>query len=127
MGAAAGTQGVRDGKGEEAGRPWELLVERLVEPLPRLRVLTLWTMTMAAGMREAVLVATALAGREAGAGGTGAAGAEGLQSCEVCKRQGGGACEVRCAIVGADCGESGHDGTPGMTVLLRWTASACPL
>ena len=74
----------------------------VVEPLPRLLVLTRWTMTMAAGMSEAVVVSTALAGREAVAVGTGAAGAEGLHSCEVCKRQGGGACEVLCAIVGED-------------------------
>ena len=98
MRAAAGAQGVRDGKGAEDVRSWELLVEWLVEPLPRLLVLTLWTMAMAAGMRETVLVSTTLAGRKAGAGGTRATGAESLHGCEVCQRQGGGAGEVRCAI-----------------------------
>src|SRR5437879_6140514 len=104
MGAAARAQGFRDGKGNEAVRPWELCVE----PLPRLLVLTLGTMAMAAGMREAVVVATAVAGREAGAVGPGAAGAEGLHGVEVCRRQGGGACEVLCARGGEDGGDRGH-------------------
>jgi hypothetical protein len=63
MRAAEGAQGFRDGKGAEEVRSWELLVEWLVEPLPRLLVLTLWTMAIAAGMRETVLVSTTLAGR----------------------------------------------------------------
>jgi len=94
MGAAEGTEGCRDGEGEEEVRPWELLVELFVEPLPRLMVLTLWTMAIAAGMREAVGLSTALAGREAVAVGTGAACADGLHGCEVCRRQVGGACDV---------------------------------
>src|SRR5215510_16322999 len=52
MRAAAGAQGFRDGKGDEAVRSWELFVELLVEPLLRLLVLTLWTMAIATGMRE---------------------------------------------------------------------------
>jgi hypothetical protein len=91
MGAAEGAQGVRDGKGDEEVRSWE----RCGEPLPRLLVLTLWTMAIAAGMRETVWLSTALAGREAVAVGTGAACADGLHGCEVCKRQVGGAGEVR--------------------------------
>jgi hypothetical protein len=98
MGAAEGAQGFRDGKGDEEVRPWELFVELFVEPLPRLLVLTLWTMAIAAGMRETVLLSTALAGIEAVAIGTGAAGADGLHGCEVCRRQVGGACEGLCAI-----------------------------
>src|SRR5947208_11606908 len=74
MGAAEGAQGFRDGKGDEEVRAWELFVE----PLLRLLVLTLWTMAIAVGMRETVVLSTAVAGREAGAVGTGAACADGL-------------------------------------------------
>ena len=98
MGAAEGAQGFRDGKGDEEVRSWELLVELVVEPLPRLLVLTLGTMAIAAGMRETVLLSTALAGRKAVAVGTGATCADGLHGCEVCRRQVGGAGEVLCAI-----------------------------
>jgi hypothetical protein len=127
MGAAEEAQGFREGKGDEAVRPWELFVELLVEPLPRLLVLTLWTMAMAAGMRETVLLSTALAGREAVAVGTSAAGADGRHGCEVCRRQVGVACEVRCAIGVEDGGDRGPDGNPRMTVLMRWMASSWPL
>jgi hypothetical protein len=65
--AAEGAQGFREGKGEEEGRSWELLVELLGEPLPRLLGLTLGTRAIAAGMRETVVLSTALAGRKAGA------------------------------------------------------------
>jgi hypothetical protein len=85
MGAAAGAQGGRDGKGEEAGRAWE----RLVEPLLRLLVLTLGTRAMAAGRRETVGLSTAWAGRKAVAVGTGATCADGLPGLEVGRRQGG--------------------------------------
>jgi hypothetical protein len=98
MRAAEGAQGFRDGKGNEAVRSWELFVELLVEPLPRLLVLTLWTMAIAAGMRETVLLSTALAGIKAVAVGTGATCADSLHGFEVCKRQVGGAGEVLCAI-----------------------------
>jgi hypothetical protein len=98
MRAAEGAQGFREGKGEEEVRSWELFVELVVEPLPRLLVLTLGTMAMAAGMRETVLLSTALAGIKAVAVGTGATCADSLHGFEVCKRQVGGAGEVRCAI-----------------------------
>ena len=127
MGAAEGAQGFRDSKGEEEVRAWELFVELFMEPLLRLLGLTLWTMAIAAGMRETVLLATALAGIEAVAVGTGAAGADGLQSCEVCRRQVGVACTLLCAIGGEDGGDRGHDGNPRMTAWMRWTASSWPL
>ena len=98
MRAAEGAQGFRDGKGDEEGRSWELFVELLVEPLPRLLVLTLGTMAMAAGLRETVLLSTALAGIKAVAVGTGATCADSLHGFEVCRRQVGVACEVLCAI-----------------------------
>jgi hypothetical protein len=126
-GAAEGAQGCRDGKGAEEGRAWELCVELCVEPLPRLLVLTLGTRAMAAGRRETVWLSTAVAGREAGAVGTGAACADGLPSFEVCRRQGGGACEGLCAIGGEAGGDRGHEGNPRMTVWMRWMASAWPL
>ena len=57
MRAAEGAQGCRDGKGDEEVRSWELFVELLVEPLPRLLVLTLGTRAIAAGMtRDGVVV-----------------------------------------------------------------------
>src|SRR5437867_676403 len=74
MGAAEGIQGFRDGKGEEEVRSTELFVE----PLPRLMVLPLWTMAIAAGMRETVLLSIALAGIEAVAVGTSAACADSI-------------------------------------------------
>ena len=126
MGAAEGAQGFRKGKGDEEVRVWELVVELLVEPLPRLLVLTLGTMAIAAGMRETVVLSTALAGIEAVAVGTGAACADGLHGFEVCRRQIGGACEVLCAIGSEDGGDRSHDGNPCMTVLMRWMASSWP-
>jgi hypothetical protein len=96
-GAAAGAQGGRDGKGDEAGRAGELLVALVVEPRPRLLGLTRWTRVLAAGRRETVVWATAVAGRKTGAVGTGAPGAESRHGCEGCQRQVGGAGAGRCA------------------------------
>jgi hypothetical protein len=45
----------------------------------------------------------------------------------VCRRQVRVACDVLCAIGVEDGGESGHEGNPRMTVLMRWTASSWPL
>jgi hypothetical protein len=61
-------------------------VALLVEPLPRLLGLTLGTMAIAAGMRETVLLAPALAGIMAIAVGTSATCAESLHGFEVGKR-----------------------------------------
>lgn len=126
-GAAEGAQGCREGKGEEAGRSWELVVEVWVQPLPRLLGLPLWTRAMAAGLRETVVWATAWAGLKTVAVGPGATGADSLHGFEGCQRPVGGAGEVLCAIGVEEGGARGHDGTPCMPVWMRWTAAAWPL
>ena len=50
MGTTEGTSRLRHGEGEEEIRPWELLLQLVVEPLLRLIVLTLWAMAIAAGV-----------------------------------------------------------------------------
>jgi hypothetical protein len=61
MGAAEGTQGFRDGEGEEKMRSWELFIQGVLEPLLGLIVLTLRAVAIAAGVVDAVLSAAALA------------------------------------------------------------------
>ena len=58
-------QGLRDGEGDEEVRPRELFVEVVLEPLLSFMVLTLRTMSIAAGVIDAVLCPTALAQIEA--------------------------------------------------------------
>ena len=65
MGAEKGTQGLRDGAGEEAVRPGKLVRQVVVEPLLGCMLLTLGTGAVATGMRDAVWLATELALREA--------------------------------------------------------------
>ena len=65
MGAHKGTQGLRDSEGEEEGRPRELFVQVMMEPLLGLMMLALGTVPVATGMMDAVLFPTALALREA--------------------------------------------------------------
>ena len=59
--ADKGTQGLRDGEGEEEVRSRELLVQVVLEPLVGLMLLALGTVAVATGMLDAVVLATALA------------------------------------------------------------------
>lgn len=61
MGADEGTQGFRDGEGDEKVRPRKLFVKVVLEPLLGLMVLTLRAVAIAAGVVDAVLSAAALA------------------------------------------------------------------
>jgi hypothetical protein len=65
MGADKGAQGFRDGESEEEVRPWELCVQVALKPLLGFMVLTLWTVSVATGMIDAVLFSTAWASLEA--------------------------------------------------------------
>ena len=63
--AEKGSEGFRDGEGEEKVRPGKLFVELFVEPVLGFVVLTLGAGAIAAGVVDAVLPATALAVLEA--------------------------------------------------------------
>src|SRR5262249_10354960 len=64
--APKGTQGCRDGEGEEEVRPGQLVVQVGVAPWRRFLLLTLGTVAVATGMLDAVLSPTGWALIEAG-------------------------------------------------------------
>ena len=70
MRADEGTQGLRDGEGEEEVRPGQLFVQVVLEPLLGFMLLTLGTVAVATGMMDAVLPPTAC-GTERGCGRSG--------------------------------------------------------
>ena len=59
--ADEGPQGVRDGEGDEEVWPGEQFVQVALKPLLGLMVLTLWTVSVATGMIDAVFFSTAWA------------------------------------------------------------------
>jgi hypothetical protein len=61
MRADEGTQGLRDGEGEEEVRPGQLFAQVVFEPLLSFMLLTLGTVAVATGMLDAVLSPTAVA------------------------------------------------------------------
>ena len=67
MRADEGSQGLRDGEGEEEVRPGQLFVQVVLEPLLGFMLLTLGTVAVATGMIDAVLPPTAV-GTERGCG-----------------------------------------------------------
>jgi hypothetical protein len=91
-GATQGAQRFWHGEGEQAGRSGQLCIEWVVQPLPGLMMLTLWTVPMATGMSDVVLLLPTLAGREALAVGARAASAAGVNRLVVRGR------EVRIAL-----------------------------
>jgi len=65
MRTAERSEGLRHGEGEEEVRPGQLLLQVVREPLLGFMLLTLGAMTIATGMLDAVLLATAVAVIEA--------------------------------------------------------------
>src|SRR6266508_1568738 len=65
MRADQGTQGLRDGAGEEEVRPGQWFFQVVLEPLLGCMMLPRWAVAVATGMMDAVLPSTVLALREA--------------------------------------------------------------
>jgi len=59
--ADEGTEGLRDGKGEEEMRPGQLFVQVVLEPLLAFMLLALGTVPVATGMIDTVVPPTSLA------------------------------------------------------------------
>ena len=89
MRAEKGTQGLRDGAGEEAGRPGTLLFQVRFEPRLRYMLLTLGPVSVATGMRDALVPPTAVALREALSVGSATAGLGGADALSVRGGEGG--------------------------------------
>ena len=73
MRADEGSEGLRDGEGEEEVRPGKLFVQVVLEPLLGFMLLTLGTVAVATGMLDAVVSPTAV-GTERGYGRSGRCG-----------------------------------------------------
>ena len=119
MGTAEGAERLRHGEGEEDVRPWQWLLQLCGEPLLRLRVLTLGTMAMAAGVQDAVTLSAALARLEAVSVVSGAAVEDGMERFVVGSGQGGMPRDGLRRIGGEDLREGGHGRSPRSTVLIR--------
>ena len=61
MRADKGAEGLGDGKGDEKVRPGQLSLQVVMKPLLGFMLLALWTVPVATGMMDAVVLATALA------------------------------------------------------------------
>jgi hypothetical protein len=119
MGAEKGTQGLRDGEGEEAVRPGKLFLQVVVEPLLRCMMLTLGTVSVATGILDAVFFPTAVALREAMAVVSAAAVLDGADDLAVRGGEGGIALQVLGSKGGEDSAQGGHGRSPCMSELIR--------
>ena len=125
--ADEGSKRLRDGKGEEAIRPGELLVQVRLEPLLGFMLLTLGTVAVATGMLDAVLLATPVALREAVTVGSAVALLAGAADLAVGEGQMGVALQGRCRKGGEDIAQGGHGRSPCLRALRRSEASSWPL
>ena len=119
MCADTGSQGLRAGNGAEAGRPWKLWVQMVLEPQRGWMRLTLGAVAIAACMVDAVLMATALALIQAVAIGTAWAVLHGPESLAVRQGQMGGALQVLRRVSLADILDGGYGRSPCLRALLR--------
>ncbi len=109
MGADEGSEGLRDGEGQEEVRPGQLFVEVVLEPLLGFMLLTLGAVTVATGMMDAMVPPTVLALIEAMAVRAALAVLDGTDDLAVYEGQLGIALQVFWSKGGADLAESGHD------------------
>jgi hypothetical protein len=119
MGADEGTQGLRDGEGEEEMRPRELCVQMVLEPLVSFILLALGTVPVATGMIDAVLFPTALALIEAMAVMAALAILDSTDNLVVRGGQVGLALQVCWRKGGEDSAQGGHGKSPCMRALRR--------
>ena len=126
LGAEQGTQGLRDGAGQEAVRARELFVQVVLSPLGRLLLLTLGTVAVAPGMRDAVVPPTAGTRRKTVTVMATAARLDGAADRAVDERQMGGALQGLGRQSRAERTESGQGRSPCMRVVRRVEASSCP-
>jgi hypothetical protein len=120
MRADEGSAGLRDGEGEEEVGPWELFVEMVISPLLSFMMRTLGTVSVATGVMDAVLAATALALREAVTVVSTLAMQDGTEGLLVCHGQRGKAFQVLWGVSLEDIAEGGHEASPCMRELMRW-------
>ena len=119
MRADEGSEGLRDGEGEEEVRPGQLFVQVVLEPLLGCMLLTLGTVAVATGMMDAVVPPTALALREAVAVMAALALLDGADDLAVCGGEVGIALQVFWRKGGEDLAEGGHGRSPCMRALRR--------
>ena len=103
-GAAQGAQRFRHGAGAQDRRSGQRWTALGVQPRRGLLMLTRWTVPMATGMSDVVMLWTTLAGREAVAVGARAAAADGVHRLVVRGREGGRALARRGGRGGKDVG-----------------------
>ncbi len=127
MRAQQRAEGLRHGEGEEAVRPGQLLVQVVLEPLLGCLLRTLGTGPVAAGMMDAVVLATTVALREAVAVVAAVALWDGADDLAVRGGEGGRALQRRWRQGVEEVAEGGHGRSPGMRECRRPSASACPL
>lgn len=119
MGAEKGPEGFRDGAGEEKVRPGALSLQVVRKPLLGCLRLALGTGPVATGMVDPVLLATAVALREAMAIASAVAVLDSAAALAVRGRQRGRALKVRGGKGGEDSAAGGHGRHPGMRELRR--------
>jgi hypothetical protein len=119
MGAEQGTEGCRDGAGEENVRPGERSLQVVRKPLLGCMMLALGTVPVATGMLDPVWLATAVALREALSRVSALAVVESAAARAVRSRQMGRALKVRWGTGGAESAEGGHGRHPCMRELRR--------
>jgi hypothetical protein len=115
MGAAKGAQRFWHGAGEQAGRPRQLFVALVVQPLRGFLRLTWWTVSMATGMGDGMMWSPTCAGREARAVGAGAAAADGVHGLGVRGRSMGIALDRLWGVGGEDGAQGEHDDSPRLS------------
>ena len=119
MRAETWAEGRGDGKGDEAMRPGQLLVQVVVEPLLGCMLLTLGTVAVTTGMMDAVVSPAARALREAVAVGSALALLDGADDLAVGSGEGGRAFQVLRGTSSEDIAESRHGSSPCMSALRR--------
>jgi hypothetical protein len=124
--AEKGAEGLRDGAGEEAGRTWAVLLTLVLEPALGVVVRTLGAVSVAAGMVDTGLFATALALRQAVSRVTALTVLHGTAGLSVRQGQMGVACEICWRVSLAEVAHGGQGRRPGMREWRREEASAGP-
>ena len=119
MRADEGTQGFRDGEGEEEVRPGQLFVQVVLEPLLGFMLLTLWTVAVATGMMDAVVSPTALALVEAVTVMAALALLDGADDLAVCSGEGGRALQVFWSKGSEELAPGSHGRSPCMREFRR--------
>ena len=124
--AEEGAEHRRHGEGEEEGRPGQLWLQVVVEPLSGLLLVALGTVAVATRMLDAVVPPTAGARREAVAIVSASARLDGADDRTVCEGQMGGARQVLGRKRSEDLTERGQGRSPCRRALRRVEASSCP-